>query len=195
MRITRTEEFFSERIEYRDTASEFDRTGYTAEELVQLWCRAEPIRSHRYQGKTYPDRVPAGTGAFTLGPDGLIRFEDGWGWRTDIGCLQAYAGQQFLFNVFIEPSGRHSGPNGGGTVELDDEERAALDAAVAAWWERHRGFAERQQRFFRDRPWLQLVGLTALQALCRLDELGWPTGYEYRDKAFVQGVELNPKGG
>jgi hypothetical protein len=172
----------------------FDRT--EAGDIIRYWCRSVPIRSHSYQGNVYPDRATFGAGSFDLDMDGLLHWQGGY-YRTDIGVIQiSYCRQhdnnQFLFNVFIEADGSNSGPNGGGDiVELTDEDKTFIKEAVAKWWIDNAEHAVRQAHFFATKPWLQLEGLTVVQALCKLDELGWNTDYTYRDPAYCGGVVVS----
>lgn len=95
------------------------------------------------------------------------------GERSDIGFLQfTEPSGNFLFNVFIEANGTHSGPNGS-DVTLSGRERNQLNYIVKQWCEENRKHVARQVRWFAEKPWKHLEGLTPEQAIGKLTELGW----------------------
>jgi hypothetical protein len=98
--------------------------------------------------------------------------------RRDIGMLQFYERarpghvQSFLFNVFVEPDGSHGGPDSS-DVKITDAERAYLDDLVSACVRDNADFIARQRRFFVERPWESILGMTPDEAVRALEAAGW----------------------
>lgn len=99
--------------------------------------------------------------------------------RSDIGMLQFYEKRAstghvrtFLFNVFVELDGSNGGPDGSDMM-VTDAERAYVDGLVAAWVRDNADFIARQRRFFDERPWEMVLGMTPEEAVRALEAAGW----------------------
>jgi hypothetical protein len=97
--------------------------------------------------------------------------------RRDIGILQIRVGDSGA-NVFVGPDGTWDNvqPWGGDCVyahQLPPEEKAWVDAQVKKMFDDNAELFARQQRWYAEKPWEQIIGLTPEEAVVKLESMGW----------------------
>lgn len=100
--------------------------------------------------------------------DGIIHVRDGLFERTDLMMVQFWN----VANVFVEADGSKTF-NEWSKEKLSKQRRAQMCAIVDSHVTMAKDYMERERRFLREKPWLQLDGMTPEQAVAKLTELGW----------------------
>lgn len=159
-------------IEFDPSNYLFDRTDLK-KDIVRYWID--------WKG----DRLTYGPSNFVkLGDNGKLIAYEPWQIkfaRTDIGYLIAKRpGDGFLapklFMVTIYADGPYEGPNTGSKSEPIETTTAVLGAITTRmlqFLDANVEGVERQRRWFRERPWEKLDGLTPEEAVIKLEEMGW----------------------
>jgi hypothetical protein len=107
--------------------------------------------------------------------DGLVQKDKYLIYREDIGWIQLnpIVGDHWFINIFIERSGNYSVDTH--KILLDKKDRGIIDSMVKSWMNdpENKDFIARQRKWFSERPWEQLYGLTPIQAVAKLELMGW----------------------
>lgn len=88
--------------------------------------------------------------------------------RKDLLLVQFWG----VCNVFVEPSG-HIQIDAWSETILSEADRAHIAAQIPPIVAAHEEFFKEENRFFQEKPWLQVHGMTPEQALAKFVELGW----------------------
>lgn len=100
--------------------------------------------------------------------DGIISVAERLFERTDIFSFQVWN----IANIFVEPNGK---------ISIQEWERGSLTPGQAKYLKYHilqlankeMDYILRENRFFDEKPWKYLNGMTPQQAISKLHELGW----------------------
>ena len=131
--------------------------------------------------KYYVDKIPTdATGQYLKFENGILRLTH---MLERVMCVQfTWESMAFGINVFVYDGHEVGGDwvvsvqPWSGVYDMSDMEKMLITArakqeALAA--ETKDGYMTKHTRFFKERPWLQLDGLTPEAAIKQLTELGW----------------------